>query len=56
MLLPAEAHWQNLTALTYELRSPFVTLLLQSALGYPKVLKIYLVLHLLSSITMKPFS
>lgn len=56
MLLPAEANWQNLTALTYELRSPFLTLPLQSASDYPKVLKIYLVLHILSSITMKPFS
>lgn len=53
MLLPAEAHWQNLTALTYELRSPFLTMPLQSASGY---LKTYLVLHLLSSITIEPFS
>lgn len=37
MLLPAEAH---LTALTYELRSLFPTLPLQSALGYPKVLRL----------------
>lgn len=56
MILPAEVHWQNLTALTYKLRSPFPSLPLQSALGYPKVLKTYLVLHLLSSITIKPFS